>query len=70
MKPGPFTLVDSKGIPGEHAPNGPIVDVTGANFSATEDIQPNLEATFKKHEKQFERQRKRAKYAGNRGGFA
>src|SRR5215467_15985103 len=33
-KPGPFTLVYPKWIPGEHAPNGPIVDVTGLHFRA------------------------------------
>ena len=33
-KPGPFTLVYPKWIPGEHAPNGPIVDVTGVKFFA------------------------------------
>src|SRR5256885_10574234 len=32
VKPGPFTLVYPKWIPGEHAPNGPIVDVTGVKF--------------------------------------
>src|SRR5258706_12813020 len=34
VKPGPFTLVYPKWIPGEHAPNGPIVDVTGVKFFA------------------------------------
>jgi len=34
VKPGPLTLVYSKWIPGEHAPNGPIVDVTGVKFFA------------------------------------
>src|SRR5690242_4469419 len=34
VKPGPLTLVYPKWIPGEHAPNGPIVDVTGVKFSA------------------------------------
>ena len=29
---GPLTLVYPKWIPGEHAPNGPIVDVTGLHF--------------------------------------
>jgi predicted metalloprotease with PDZ domain len=29
---GPLTLVYPKWIPGEHAPNGPIVDVTGLRF--------------------------------------
>src|SRR5215470_2736971 len=32
VKPGAFTLVYPKWIPGEHAPNGPIVDVTGVQF--------------------------------------
>src|SRR5262249_30846484 len=32
VKPGPFTLVYPKWIPGEHSPNGPIVDVTGVQF--------------------------------------
>src|SRR5215475_209890 len=32
VKPGPFMLVYPKWIPGEHAPNGPIVDVTGMRF--------------------------------------
>lgn len=32
VKPGPFTLVYPKWIPGEHSPNGPIVDVTGLEF--------------------------------------
>ncbi|HSC44861.1 MAG TPA: hypothetical protein VLC94_03480 [Candidatus Acidoferrum sp.] len=32
VKPGPLTLVYPKWIPGEHAPNGPIVDVTGLHF--------------------------------------
>jgi predicted metalloprotease with PDZ domain len=31
---GPFALVYPKWIPGEHAPNGPIVDVTGVKFFA------------------------------------
>ena len=34
VKPGPFTLVYPKWIPGEHAPNGPIVDVAGVKFFA------------------------------------
>ena len=34
VKAGPFTLVYPKWIPGEHAPNGPIVDVTGVRFFA------------------------------------
>jgi len=34
VKPGPFMLVYPKWIPGEHAPNGPIVDVTGMRFFA------------------------------------
>jgi|KBSMisStaDraftv2_1062788.scaffolds.fasta_scaffold49575_2 predicted metalloprotease with PDZ domain len=34
VKPGPFTLVYPKWIPGEHSPNGPIVDVTGVHFRA------------------------------------
>jgi len=29
---GPVTLVYPKWIPGEHAPNGPIVDATGLHF--------------------------------------
>jgi len=32
VKPGPLTLVYPKWIPGEHAPNGPIVDLTGLHF--------------------------------------
>ena len=32
VKSGPFTLVYPKWIPGEHSPNGPIVDVTGVHF--------------------------------------
>ena len=32
VRPGPFTLVYPKWIPGEHSPNGPIVDVTGVHF--------------------------------------
>ena len=32
VEPGPFTLVYPKWIPGEHSPNGPIVDVTGVHF--------------------------------------
>src|SRR5215467_10366969 len=32
VKPGPLTLVYPKWIPGEHSPNGPIVDVTGVHF--------------------------------------
>lgn len=32
VKPGPLTLVYPKWIPGEHSPNGPIVDVTGVQF--------------------------------------
>src|SRR5215467_8698718 len=32
VKPGPFTLVYPKWIPGEHSPNGPIVDVAGLRF--------------------------------------
>jgi len=34
VKPGPLTLLYPKWIPGEHAPNGPIVDVTGVKFFA------------------------------------
>src|SRR5215475_13665023 len=34
VKPGPFTLVYPKWIPGEHAPTGSIVDVTGVRFFA------------------------------------
>jgi predicted metalloprotease with PDZ domain len=34
VKPGPLTLVYPKWIPGEHAPNGPIVDLTGLHFRA------------------------------------
>jgi predicted metalloprotease with PDZ domain len=32
VNPGPLTLVYPKWIPGEHAPNGPIVDATGLHF--------------------------------------
>lgn len=34
VKPGAFTLVYPKWIPGEHSPSGPIVDVTGVKFYA------------------------------------
>lgn len=34
VKPGPLTLVYPKWIPGEHAPNGPIVDLAGLKFRA------------------------------------
>src|SRR5215470_12179311 len=34
VRPGPFTLVYPKWIPGEHATNRPIVDVTGVKFFA------------------------------------
>src|SRR5215813_11010642 len=34
VKPGPFTLVYPKWIPGEHAPNGPIADLTGVKLFA------------------------------------
>jgi predicted metalloprotease with PDZ domain len=34
VTPGPFTLVYPKWIPGEHSPNGPIVDLTGLHFRA------------------------------------
>src|SRR5262245_60166954 len=34
VKPGPFTLVSPKWIPGEHARNGPITDVAGVKFFA------------------------------------
>jgi predicted metalloprotease with PDZ domain len=34
VKPGPFTLVYPKWIPGEHSPSGPIVDVTGVKLFA------------------------------------
>ena len=34
VQPGPLTLVYPKWIPGEHAPNGPITDVTGVHFRA------------------------------------
>src|SRR5574340_1223149 len=32
--PGPLTLLYPKWIPGEHGPDGPIVDLTGLEFSA------------------------------------
>ena len=32
VKPGPLTLVYPEWIPGEHAPTGPITDVTGVHF--------------------------------------
>ena len=32
--PGPMTLVYPKWIPGEHGPNGPVVDITGVHFRA------------------------------------
>ncbi len=34
VSPGPLTLYYPKWIPGEHAPDGPITDVTGLKFSA------------------------------------
>jgi predicted metalloprotease with PDZ domain len=34
VKPGALTLVYPKWIPGEHAPNGPIVDLAGLKFRA------------------------------------
>ena len=34
VSPGPLTLYYPKWIPGEHAPDGPIVDMTGLKFSA------------------------------------
>jgi predicted metalloprotease with PDZ domain len=34
VKPGPVTLYYPKWIPGEHAPDGPISNVTGLKFSA------------------------------------
>src|SRR5215831_17489441 len=34
VRPGPLTLVYPKWIPGEHAPNGPIADVTGVKLFA------------------------------------
>ncbi len=34
VKPGPLTLYYPKWIPGEHAPNGPIANLTGLKFSA------------------------------------
>ncbi len=36
VAPGPLTLVYPKWIPGEHAPNGPISDLTGLHFRAGE----------------------------------
>ena len=33
-RPGPLTLLYPKWIPGEHAPDGPIVDVAGLRFTA------------------------------------
>ena len=32
--PGPLTLLYPKWIPGEHGPTGPVVDLTGLEFSA------------------------------------
>jgi predicted metalloprotease with PDZ domain len=34
VTPGPLTLLYPKWIPGEHGPNGPIVDLTGVKFRA------------------------------------
>src|ERR1700683_672973 len=34
VKPGPLTLYYPKWIPGEHAPDGPIANLTGLKFSA------------------------------------
>ncbi len=34
VQPGPLTLVYPKWIPGDHAPTGPIADLTGTTFSA------------------------------------
>ncbi len=34
VSPGPLTLVYPKWIPGEHGPNGPVVDATGLRFHA------------------------------------
>jgi predicted metalloprotease with PDZ domain len=34
VKPGPFALVYPKWLPGDHAPTGPIVDLTGVKFFA------------------------------------
>lgn len=34
VTPGPLTLVYPKWIPGEHAPHGPVVDLTGLKFRA------------------------------------
>ena len=34
VSPGPLTLYYPKWIPGEHAPDGPIVNLTGLKFSA------------------------------------
>src|ERR1700684_541886 len=35
VKPGPLTLYYPKWIPGEHAPDGPVIDLTGLKFSAS-----------------------------------
>ena len=34
VKPGPMTLLYPKWIPGEHAPDGPIADLVGLQFTA------------------------------------
>ncbi|MGH9454096.1 MAG: M61 family peptidase, partial [Terriglobia bacterium] len=34
VKPGPLTLYFPKWIPGEHAPDGPVLNLTGLKFSA------------------------------------
>src|SRR5271169_2187796 len=34
VKPGPLTLYYAKWIPGEHMPDGPIIEVAGMKFSA------------------------------------
>ena len=33
-QPGPLTLLYPKWIPGEHAPDGPVTDLTGLRFTA------------------------------------
>ena len=40
VKPGPLTLVYPKWIPGEHQPNGPIMQVTGLTFTSGGKVIP------------------------------
>jgi predicted metalloprotease with PDZ domain len=40
VKPGPLTLYYPKWIPGEHAPSGPIANLTGLKFEANGKVVP------------------------------